>query len=76
MNGFAKPTCAAVPIEAYRWRTNSGAFADHGISSQSRHTQSVLKRGRPDELQIQPRATSSARVTAVTDDRLPLALKL
>jgi hypothetical protein len=33
---------AAVPTDAYCWRTNSSAFADQGMSSQSRHTQFVL----------------------------------
>ncbi len=33
---------AAAPVGAYCWRNNSCALADHGINSQSRHTQSVF----------------------------------
>ncbi len=45
----ARPARAAAPVGAYCWRSKSCAFDDHGISSQSRHSQSVASSShRPD----------------------------
>ena len=41
MTACGKDARAAAPAAAYCWRRSSCALADHGISSQSRQTQSV-----------------------------------